>query len=64
MLVTHHWSLGSTIPSASPGKSMPVGRPKPKRPRYRARRSRPSRSATLIMPTLLDSSMMSPIVIV
>ena len=46
-----HFSTGRTIPRVSPGKSMPVLRPKPKRSIQRASRFWPSICATVIVPT-------------
>src|SRR5215471_822181 len=46
-----HWSAGSTIPWLSPGESIPVRRPKPKRPIHDIRRFLPSSSANVIAPT-------------
>ena len=46
-----HWSSGSTSPALSPGKSIPVGWPKPKRSIHFASRAAPSFSASVIAPT-------------
>ncbi len=45
-----HLSGGRTIPGLSPGKSMPVVRPKPKREIQEDKRVRPSVSASSIAP--------------
>ena len=47
-------SGGSTIPPDSPGKSTPVGLPKPKRPIQDATRSLPSSCASVIVPMFDD----------
>ena len=49
-----HWSAGRAIPWLSPGKSIPVGRPKPKRPIHDISRSLPSSRASVIAPTFED----------
>ena len=50
-------SRGSTAPADSPGKSIPVGLPKPKRAIQRASRSGPSRSLAIVtVPTFDDSA--------
>ena len=45
-----HWSSGSAKPGDSPGKSMPVLFPKPKRSTHDASRPSPSRCAIVIVP--------------
>jgi hypothetical protein len=45
-----HLSAGSTAPGLSPGKSIPVGLPKPKRAIHSVSRSLPSISASVIAP--------------
>ena len=55
----HHWSPGSTKPGTSPGKSMPVSLPKPKRAIQSSRRCLPSRSPIVTAPMLLDLARIS-----
>ena len=45
-----HWAAGSTAPGLSPGKSIPVGLPKPKRSIHSESRCLPSISASVIAP--------------
>jgi hypothetical protein len=45
-----HWSSGRANPEDSPGKSMPVGFPNPKRSIQEARRPAPRRCAIVIVP--------------
>jgi hypothetical protein len=47
-----HLSGGSTMPGLSPGKSIPVTRPNPKREIQEERRVRPSICASSIAPML------------
>ena len=58
-----HGPAGGINPAASPGNPTPVGDPKPKDPNVCCRRSLPTRSATIEIPTLLECAMMSPSVI-
>ena len=52
MLVPYHCSSGRRIPSDSPGNPTPVPEPYPNRRSILYRRSRPTMSATLMVPTL------------
>ena len=55
-------STGRTRPRSSPGRSTPVGRPKPKRRTQRSKLSLPMRWPIVIAPTLLDCARISPVV--
>ena len=57
-------STGNTIPGLSPGKSIPVGLPNPKRVIQRPSRSRPSSSASMIVPTFDERASISATLIV
>ena len=59
-----HLSSGSTMPALSPGKSIPVRCPKPKREIQRTSRCRVNRSARVIAPTLDERERISETVIV
>ena len=52
-------SGGTTIPSVSPGYSIPVGRPKPNFSIHSASFVRPSPSARVIVPTFEEREMIS-----
>lgn len=49
-----HSSSGRISPGDSPGKSMPVGRPKPKRSIQLCTRASPNFCAMRVVPTLLE----------
>ena len=51
-----HWSSGSANPADSPGKSMPVFAPNPKRSIHDASRPAPRRSAIVIVPMFEEYS--------
>ncbi len=52
IVVPDHWSgYDGTMPPLSPGKSSPVGLPKPKRPIHFISSGAPSFSAIVIAPT-------------
>jgi hypothetical protein len=53
---------GSTIPRSSPGRSTPVGEPKPKRRTQWSNRRLPSLRPIVIAPTLLDCARISAVV--
>ena len=56
MVDPDHWSSGSANPADSPGKSMPVLFPKPKRSIHDASRPSPRRCAIVIVPMFEEYS--------
>ena len=56
MVDPDHWSSGSANPDDSPGKSMPVLFPNPKRSIHDASRPSPRRCAIVIVPMFEEYS--------